>query len=218
MDPLTLGLLGAQALFGAGQTIAGLAKPRKKIDTSIQPEYKQAEEIARNAAQSTSASYELARQSMGQEAASARAAALRSSGSVAGLMRAQQQISRAQQSSIGSLYQSELREKSNELQSLRAAKMATAGAKERMQGLKNQLAMQENAAKDQLISAGIQNVFGALSGGVAAQQNEQMMDLYRGMYGTGGASATGAAVGGGNPFMNVPGYRTQLDINRRLGR
>ncbi len=218
MDPITLGLLGAQALFGGAQTIAGLAKPRKKIDTSIQPEYKQAEAALQNASQSTSAAYGLARESMAQESASQRAAILRSGTNPLQLMRAQQRMSQNQQSVLGQLYQSEVREKAGELRGLSAAKMATAGAKERMQALKNSLAMQENAAKDQLISAGLQNVFGALSGGVASQQNAQMMDLYRGMYGLGGGSATGAAAGGGNPFMNVPGYRTQLDINRRLGR
>jgi hypothetical protein len=216
MDPLTLGLLGAQAGAGIIQTIAGIAKPRKKIDTSIQPEYKQAEETMRNAAQSTSAAYALARQGSAQEGAAARAAALRSSGSVSGLQRAQQAINRQQQSTIAGLYQSEVREKAGELRGLASAKMATAGARERMQALKNELVMRENAAKDQLVSAGLQNVFGALSGGVAAQQNEQMMDIYRGMSGSG--SGASAAAAGGNPFMNTPGYRTQLDLMRRTGR
>lgn len=218
MDPITLGLLGAQALVGAGQFFAGLAKPRKKIDTSIQPEYKQAESALQNASQSTSAAYGLARESMAQESASQRAAILRSGTNPLQLMRAQQRMSQNQQSVLGQLYQSEVREKAGELRGLGAAKMATAGAKERMQRLKNELAMQENAAKDQLISAGLQNAFGALSGGVASRQNAQMMDLYRGMYGLDGGSQTVASAGGGNPFMNVPGYRTQLDINRRLGR
>lgn len=179
---LTLGLLAAQAAIGGAQALGGLMSGREKIDTSIQPEFKQAEEIARNAAQSTSAAYGLARQSTAQEGASARAAALRSSSSVGGLQRAQQQIQRSQQSAISGLFQSELREKSNELRELRGAKMATAGAKERMQGLKNELAMRENAARDQLISAGMQNVFGALQTGVYAQ-NPSMMG--GGMYGGG---------------------------------
>lgn len=186
MDPLTLGLLGAQAAIGGAQFIGGLAKPRQKIDTSIQPEYKEAEEIARNSAQSTSAAYGLARQSTAQEGASARAAALRSSSSVGGLQRAQQQIQRSQQSSISGLYQAEVREKAGELRGLASAKMATAGAKERMQGLKNELAMRENAARDQLISAGMQNVFGALQTGVYAA-NPSMMG--GGGYG-GGTSAS----------------------------
>jgi hypothetical protein len=212
MDPITLGLLGAQAGAGIIQTIAGIAKPRKKIDTSIQPEYKQAEETMRNAAQSTSAAYALARQGSAQEGAAARAAALRSSGSMSGLQRAQQAITRQQQSTIAGLYQSEVREKSGELRGLASAKMATAGARERMQALKNELAMRENAAKDQLVSAGLQNVFGALSGGVAARQNEQMMDIYKGMYG-GGAGANMTK----NALTNAPGYRTQLDLMRRTG-
>jgi hypothetical protein len=218
MDPLTLGLLGAQAGAGIIQTIAGIAKPRKKIDTSIQPEYKQAEAAMQNAAQSTSAAYGLSRQALSQEGASARAAALRSGSSPLQLMRAQQRLSQQQQSSIAGLYQSEVREKAGELRGLASAKMATAGARERMQSLKNQLAMQENASKDQLVSAGLQNMFGALSGGVAAQQNEQMMDIYRGMYGSGSGSAAAAPAAGGNPFMNTPGYRTQLDLMRRTGR
>lgn len=215
MDPLTLGLLGAQAAFGLGQTIIGAAKPRKKLDTEIQPEYKQAEETMRNAAQSTSASYALARQGAAQEAATARAAALRSSSSVAGLMRAQQGITRAQQSTISNLYQSELREKSNELRGLASAKLQTAGARERMQALKNQLTMQENAAKDQLISAGLQNVFGALSGGVSAQQNEGMMDLYRQMYGTGSLGVT-PDVAQGSSFINAPGVRSAMFLRPKI--
>lgn len=215
MDPLTLGLLAAQATVGLGQTIAGLAKPRKKIDTEIQPEYKQAEETMRNAAQSTSASYALARQGAAQEAATARAAALRSSSGVAGLMRAQQGITRAQQSTISNLYQSELREKSNELRGLSSAKIQTAGAKSRMQALKNQLVMAENAAKDQLISAGLQNTFGALSGGVAAQQNEGMMDLYRQMYGMGSSAGT-PDVTQGSSFINAPGVRSAMFLRPKI--
>ena len=217
MDPITLGLLGAQAAFGIGQTIAGIAKPRKKIDTSIQPEYKQAESAMQNAAQSTSAAYGLSRQALAQEGASARAAALRAGNSPLQLMRAQQRISQQQQSSIAGLYQSEVREKAGELRGLASAKMATAGARERMQALKNSLAMQENAAKDQLVSAGLQNVFGALSGGVSAQQNADMMDIYRSMYGGGSAVNTSAPAAGGNPFMNTPGYRTQLDLMKKVG-
>jgi hypothetical protein len=213
MDPLTLGLLGAQALIGGAQFIGGLGKKREKVDTSIQPEYKQAEDIARNAAQSTSAAYGLARQSAAQEGASARAAALRSSSGFGGLMRAQQQIQRSQQSAIASLYQSEVREKAGELRSLFGAKMATASAKDRMQSLKNELAIRENAAKDQLISAGLQNVFGAISGGVAAKQNEDMMNLYQQMY---GGSATGALpagmTGANSSFFNTPGVRSSIAL------
>jgi hypothetical protein len=205
MDPLTLGLLGAQAFIGGAQFFGGLAKPRQKIDTSIQPEFKQAEEIARNSAQSTSAAYGLARQSTAQEGASARAAALRSSSSVGGLMRAQQQIQRSQQSAISGLFQSELREKSNELRELRGAKLATAGAKERMQGLKNELAMRENAARDQLISAGMQNTFGALQTGVYAQNSM-----------LGGTTSTTDPFA--SDFRNTPGFRTRQDLMRRTGR
>lgn len=201
MDPLTLGLLGAQAVIGGAQFIGGLAKPRQKIDTSIQPEYKEAEEIARNAAQSTSAAYGLARQSTAQEGASARAAALRSSSSVGGLQRAQQQIQRSQQSSISGLYQAEVREKAGELRGLASAKMATAGAKERMQGLKNELAMRENAARDQLISAGMQNVFGALQTGVYAA-NPSMM----GGGGYGGGTSASRFTQTMPPKINVQGY------------
>jgi len=106
MDPITLGLLGAQAAAGLIQTVSGIAKPRKKIDTSIQPEYKQAEAAMQNAAQSTSAAYGLSRQALSQEGASARAAALRSGSSPLQLMRAQQRLSQQQQSSIAGLYPS----------------------------------------------------------------------------------------------------------------
>lgn len=215
MDPLTLGLLGAQAAFGLGQTIAGLAKPRKKIDTEIQPEYKEAESALQNAAQSTSAAYGVARQSMSSEAAAMRDLLKRTSSSPAALLRAQQSFNRSTQSSITNLYQSELREKSNELRGLSSAKLQTAAAKSRMQALKNQLVMQENAAKDQLISAGLQNVFGALSGGVAAQQNEGMMDLYRQMYGTGSLGVT-PDVAQGSSFINTPGVRSAMFLRPKI--
>ena len=215
MDPLTLGLLGAQAAFGLGQTIAGLAKPRKKIDTEIQPEYKEAESALQNAAQSTSAAYGVARQSMSSEAAAMRDLLKRTSSSPAALLRAQQSFNRSTQSSITNLYQSELREKSNELRGLSSAKLQTAAAKSRMQALKNQLVMQENAAKDQLISAGLQNTFGALSGGVAAQQNEGMMDLYRQMYGTGSLGVT-PDVAQGSSFINAPGVRSAMFLRPKI--
>lgn len=215
MDPLTLGLLGAQAAFGLGQTIAGLAKPRKKIDTEIQPEYKEAESALQNAAQSTSAAYGVARQSMSSEAAAMRDLLKRTSSSPAALLRAQQSFNRSTQSSITNLYQSELREKSNELRGLSSAKLQTAAAKSRMQALKNQLVMQENAAKDQLISAGLQNTFGALSGGVAAQQNEGMMDLYRQMYGIGSSAGT-PDVTQGSSFINAPGVRSAMFLRPKI--
>jgi hypothetical protein len=205
MDPLTLGLLGAQALIGGAQFIGGLAKPRQKIDTSIQPEFKEAESAMQNASQSTSAAYGLARQSLASDAASTRAALIRTSNSPTGLLRAQQMASRGQQSAIASLYQSEVREKAGELRGLASAKMATAGAKERMQGLKNSLVMQENAARDQLISAGMQNIFGALQTGVYAQNSM-----------VGGTTSTTDPFA--SDFRNTPGFRTRQDLMRRTGR
>ena len=205
MDPLTLGLLGAQALIGGAQFIGGLAKPRQKIDTSIQPEFKEAESAMQNASQSTSAAYGLARQSLASDAASTRAALIRTSNSPTGLLRAQQMASRGQQSAIASLYQSEVREKAGELRGLASAKMATAGAKERMQGLKNSLVMQENAARDQLISAGMQNIFGALQTGVYAQNSM-----------VGGTTSTTDPFA--SDFRNTPGFRSRQDLMRRTGR
>lgn len=216
MDPLTLGLLGAQAAFGLGQTIVGGLKPRKKIDTEIQPEYKEAESAMQNAAQSTSGAYGLARQSMASESAAMRELLKRTTSSPSGLLRAQQEIGRRTQSSITNLYQSEVREKSNELRGLASAKLQTAGAKARMQALKNNLVMQENAAKDQLISAGLQNVFGAISGGVSANQNEGMMDLYRQMYGLGGTAPAADAVVEGSSFMNTPGVRSAMFLRPKV--
>lgn len=207
MDPITLGLLGAQAAIGGAQFIAGLAKKREKIDTSIQPEYKEAERTMQNAAQSTSAAYGLARQSMASEAASNRAALMRTSSSPTGLLRAQQMMSRGQQSAIANLYQSEVREKAGELRGLASAKMATAGAKERMQGLKNELAMRENAARDQLISAGMQNIFGALQTGVYAANPSSFAGGTSTPYDYSASGLTG-----------MPGYRTQVDLMRRTGR
>lgn len=203
---LTLGLLAAQAAIGGAQFIGGLAKKRQKIDTSIQPEFKEAESAMQNASQSTSAAYGLARQSLASEAASNRAAIMRTSNSPTGLLRAQQMASRGQQSAIANLYQSEVREKAGELRGLASAKMATAGAKERMQGLKNELAMRENAARDQLISAGMQNVFGALQTGVYAQ-NPSML---------GGTTSTTDPFA--SDFRSAPGFRTRQDLMRRTGR
>lgn len=207
MDPITIGLLGAQAAIGGAQFLAGVAKSRKKIDTEIQPEYKQAEEAARNASQSTSASYALARQSSASEGATARMAAARSAQNPLQLMRAQQQISRGQQSSMASLYQSELREKSSELRDLGMAKIRTAGARERMQSLKNELAMRENAARDQLISSGMRNVFGALQSGAYFNNLPNMQ-----------SDPFGDGLTDAQRLMGAPGYRTQVDLMRRQNR
>lgn len=186
MDPLTLGLLGAQAAIGLTQTIAGAAQKRQKINTAIQPEYKQAENILQNAAQSTSAAYDVTRKQLASGEATQIAAAQRGATGSAALLRAQQMIGRSSQSALSKMYTNELSQKSQELRDFAGAKLRTAGARERMQNLENQLAIQENAYKDQLIQSGLQNVFGAITSGVSYGANMEMLDKYAQIYGMGG--------------------------------
>ena len=191
IDPVT-GLLLAQAAIGGVQAISGLAKPRQKINTAISPEYKEAEQIAQNAAQSTSAAYELTRKQLASSEASRLSAASRGATGFSALQRAQQSIARDSGNVLSRLYSSELSQKSQELGMLAGAKMRTAGARERMQQLENSLAMQENAYKDQLVASGLQNVFGAISGGVSYQANMNMLDEYAKIYGVGAQTTPGA--------------------------
>lgn len=176
-------MLIAQGVIGGAQFLAGLAQKRKKIDTSMAPEFLQNEQTARNLSQATSESFDIARRGQAQASASNMSAAQRGAQTPGGLARLMVANQRQQGSANVNLYASELQQKRQNLMTLMGAKSQTASERNRIQALKNQIAFNENASRDRLISAGMQNVFGAVSGGINNAQFDKQMELYNNIYG-----------------------------------
>jgi hypothetical protein len=207
MDPISM-MLVAQGVAGGFQFLAGLAKKRKPIDTSMQQEFQQNEAVARNMAQSTSQSFDIANRRQQQQNASGQAAALRSAQTPGGFARLMAAGARQASGAAANLFAMELNQKRADYSTLMGAKLQTAQERNRVQGLKNSIALQENAYKDRLISSGLQNVFGASSGFIDNQQFNKTMEAYGVMSGRNRGGA-----GQGVPFGTGVGYPVNTDLN-----
>ena len=166
-----------QGGIGLGQLIAG-GKKRQDIDTSVNPIYQQQVQETKNLAQSTSQAFDTARRNLASQYAANLSAAQRGATSSGSLLRQQQVASRAAAQGGAQIYMGELQAQRSDLERTMQAKSNLARAQERSQALKNQIAMQENAALDQMQASGVSNMFGALQGyatyNIAKEQSEAM--------------------------------------------
>ena len=168
-----------QGGIGLGQLIAG-GKKRQDIDTSVNPIYQQQVQETKNLAQSTSQAFDTARRGLASQYAANLSAAQRGATSSGSLLRQQQVASRAATQGGAQIYMGELQAQRSDFERTMQAKSNLARAQERSQALKNQIAMQENAALDQMQAAGVSNMFGALQGyatyNIAKEQGQAMKD------------------------------------------
>lgn len=204
-------MLIAQGLAGGLQLAFGAARKRQKIDTSMAPEFAQNEQTAKNLSQSTSESFDIARRTQAQAGASAMSAAQRGAQTPGGFARMMVANQRQQGSASVNLFATELQQRRQNLMTLMNAKSQTASERNRIQALKNQIAFNENASRDRLISAGMQNIFGAASGGINNAQFDKQMELYGQMYGT----QAGKVNNGGIQPTLLPPINTNLNVIRR---
>lgn len=166
-----------QGGIGLGQLIAG-GKKRQDVDTSVNPIYQQQVQETKNLAQSTSQAFDTARRGLASQYAANLAAAQRGATSSGSLLRQQQVASRAATQGGAQIYMGELQAQRSDFERTMQAKSNLARAQERSQALKNDIAMKENAALDQMQASGVGNMFGALQGyatyNIAKEQSEAM--------------------------------------------
>ena len=184
----------AQAGMGLYQVARGQRK-RQDIDTSVNKIYEENVQTAKNLSQSTSQAFDMARRGLASQYASNLQAAQRGATGAGSLLRQQQLAARSAQEGGARLYMGELQAQRSDFENLQRAKMTLASAQERSQALKNQIAMQENQALDQMQAAGATNVFGAGQGYATYNIAKMQADAMRQSAGLWGRNALGFNIG-----------------------